>query len=106
MIVCSFGASSRVTRWLRTVVQMLFGPCPNCLISRKRQDLELLPMAALLHQTGAWNDLNKVPMHQWLLEEPAKDQSERMTVLGNVVVPACARVGASIALGMARKPSD
>ncbi|CAK9065459.1 Uncharacterized protein SCF082_LOCUS33491 [Durusdinium trenchii] len=65
------------------------------------QALRVEPLASLLEKSSVWNELNKVPQHLWLSEEQPCDHNERMGVLGNLVVPACARLGACVALGMA-----
>lgn len=66
------------------------------------QDLRLEPLASYLHQSGVWNEYNQVPKHLWLEEAPSEDHDSRMKVLGNLVVPCCAKLGASIALGLAK----
>ena len=38
-----------------------------------------------------WNPKNKIHMRKWLVHELLKDQRERLSQLGNGVVPQCAR---------------
>jgi len=45
-------------------------------------------------------------MHQWLIEERGEDHDERMRILGNVVVPACAELGFEITAMMATSRVD
>ena len=64
----------------------------------------LKPLAAFVQ--GEWNWQNRVPMHQWLIEECGEDHDERMRILGNVVVPACAELGFDITAMMATSRVD
>ena len=44
----------------------------------------------------SFNSLNTVEMHRWLIQEREEGHEERMKILGNVVVPACASLAAEI----------
>lgn len=60
------------------------------------QDMHLEPLASFLQP--AWNHLNTLPLHQWLILNTADCESykERMKALGNIVVPQCGMLGMNL----------
>ena len=65
------------------------------------QGFELEDPAA--HCPEAWNSLNKRPMSQWLMKDAEEDFRPRMTMLGNQVIPAQAKLGFETVLRMRRQ---
>ena len=60
-----------------------------------RQDFKLEPLDSFFQ--SEWNHLNHVPMYKWLGAERECDHYEdRMKLLGNLVVPPCALLGANM----------
>lgn len=45
------------------------------------------------HCHRRWNPMGRVPLAQWLLSEAKPVDLERLHVLGNIVMPPCARLG-------------
>lgn len=67
------------------------------------QDLELKPLASFMQVE--FNKPNSLPMDTWLLPNRGDDPSvyeERMRLLGNIVVPACASLASEILLRVHR----
>ena len=58
------------------------------------QDMKRYPTD--FHHNRPWNDGNAVPMHRWLCSDRSDVDKQRMTALGNVVVPACAHMAAQM----------
>lgn len=66
------------------------------------QDIQLRELQTFL--PDAWNQVNALPLHQWLqAEKYSNDEEERMKLLGNLVVPACADLAGDLLLRMARQ---
>ncbi len=54
-----------------------------------------------------FNELNELPMHIWLNEKaPNDEEKERLHLLGNVVVPQCARLACGIFHRLIRDPEE
>jgi hypothetical protein len=61
------------------------------------QDMELRPLNSFLQQN--FNPQASLPMHAWLLPdrgENAETYDQRMHLLGNIVIPACASLAGDI----------
>lgn len=41
--------------------------------------------------TKSWNPMNKVPLHEWLLDSQTPQDKLRLGCMGNIVVPLQAR---------------
>ena len=53
--------------------------------------------AALLEQSrGMWNPRGSVPLHQWLVAKQEASDRRRLAMLGNIVIPQCARLALHI----------
>lgn len=62
--------------------------------------MPLQPLAAFLAQN--FNCINTVEKHLWLVHDREEGHEQRMKILGNVVVPACAALGAEILRNLAQ----
>ena len=49
-----------------------------------------------------FNEVNSVPQHLWLVQQRGENHEERMRILGNIVVPACAALAAEILVGIVK----
>ena len=58
------------------------------------QDMPLRSLASFLEAN--YNGINAVPKHLWMVRDREAHHEERMHVLGNVVVPACASLAAEV----------
>lgn len=52
-----------------------------------------------------WNFENKIPIRSWLVNERQEHHDERMQILGNVVVPACAALAMEMIVSFDRELS-
>lgn len=43
-----------------------------------------------------WNKLSQLPHHEWLTEQTSAQDGHRLKCLGNIVIPACARLAMHI----------
>ena len=61
------------------------------------QDIELRPLSSFLQQD--FNPQASLPMHAWLVPDRGQKPEiydERMHLLGNIVIPACASLAGNI----------
>lgn len=67
------------------------------------QDVDLMDEGAMQAAAHAeWNPCDRLPLTSWLSSTKADNHADRMTTLGNIVVPRCARLGMHLLLHAVR----